>query len=594
MTDHAIDTNPTEVGPLLVPGKTRIRDADGFVGTVVYAGPVASAKNPNEIYAGISWDDTSRGKHDGSVLCRSTNQVVRHFHCGPTQGSFLRLSKLDRGVTLTLELLQSKYVEMQAPVIAPNNILPHTARTSSGKDKPIEFLGELQIRGRQQLEDIFKVSLRREGISRSDLSAQAGKSEFFSNIHDVDLAGNLLSDWGVVVEIIRQFPCLTDFSVAFNRIQDVCLPVLEPPLTNVKVLNLNHCGIESFESVLWVAKSMPSLVSLCVASADLSDMNQHSTLDGFLPSLRVLDCTNCKISSWDKQIQPYFGSLPLLEQLSLDENPIPRIEVDGYDCFVALKSLQLAATIISSWNDVDGVTRFKSLQALRLKSVPLTANLGQGEVRFLAIARIPALHLFNGSVVSLKERTEAERRYVTMIAHLLLKVEREHVNETAEKLEKAKTRVMADHPQYAVLLETHKGLILPASSGQSGGGDGLHKSSLASSVCNITISSMSSSSCSMEPLTKRLPGTLTVGRVKALCARSFGLDIDLMSLHFRTEVSYYWGGRHNSLDYANLRLGWHSNKLDCLYCSRMPSLLSLTMMTTLYRIMVSAMAPKFL
>lgn len=34
--------------PLLIPGETRIRDADGFVGTVVYVGPVASAKNADE------------------------------------------------------------------------------------------------------------------------------------------------------------------------------------------------------------------------------------------------------------------------------------------------------------------------------------------------------------------------------------------------------------------------------------------------------------------------------------------------------------------------------------------------------------------
>ena len=65
----------------LVVGETRIRDSDGFCGTIVYKGPVASAKDENEIYAGIAWDDASRGKHDGSVLCRRTNRIVRHFAC---------------------------------------------------------------------------------------------------------------------------------------------------------------------------------------------------------------------------------------------------------------------------------------------------------------------------------------------------------------------------------------------------------------------------------------------------------------------------------------------------------------------------------
>ena len=533
MTDHATESI-SSIGPLIT-GSTRIRDVDGFVGTVVYVGPVASAKNATEVYAGIVWDDTLRGKHDGSVVCRTTNQVVRHFRCGPTQGSFVRLNKLDRGVTLTADLLQSKYVELQAPVIAPNNILPHTASTSSGRDKPIEFLGELKIRQRQQLEDIHKVSLRREGISRMDSLSDEDRARF-QNIRDIDLAGNLLSDWVVVLNIMQQFPQLTDFSVAFNRIQDVNLPTMTPSLSNIKVLNLNHCGINSFQSVLWVAKSMPFLESLCVASSDLSDVEKYSTLDGLFSSLKVLDCSDCKLTSWEKQVKPYFGGLPLLEQFSLDDNPISSIPADDGSAFPALHALQLAGTAISTWSDVDGVNQL-NLRSLRLKSIPLTSNLGQGEVRFMAIARIPTLDYLNGSVVSSKERTEAERRYVTLIAHLFMKVEREHANDTVE-LEQAKDLLIAGHPQYRTLLEKHKGLILP-SSNQGSDGDNPAKSSLASSVCNVSISSMAASSCSMEPLTKRLPGTLTVGRLKALCGRAFGLDIDLMTLHFRTEVSRY-------------------------------------------------------
>ena len=93
---------------LIPPIYTRIRDADGFVGTVVYVGSVASSKSPQEQYAGIVWDDNSRGKHDGSVVCRQTNQIVRHFSCGSTQGSFLRLRKLDLGVILTAKLLREQ------------------------------------------------------------------------------------------------------------------------------------------------------------------------------------------------------------------------------------------------------------------------------------------------------------------------------------------------------------------------------------------------------------------------------------------------------------------------------------------------------
>lgn len=577
-------TRTTRIRSPLVAGETRIRDVDGFVGTVVYVGPVASAKNPQEHYAGIVWDDPSRGKHDGSVLCRTTNQVVRHFGgCGPTQGSFLRLNnKLDLGVPLTLELLQSKYVGLQAPVIAPNNILPHTARTSSGRDKPIEFLGELQIRRRQQLEDIHKVSLRREGIStvyplttQDKDSGSNGDDSIIQNIRDVDLAGNLLSNWKEVLNIMHQFPNLTDFSVAYNRIQDVTLPVMlaaPRPLDRIRILNLNHCGIQSFQTFLWVAKSMPSLESLCIASSDLSDIDQSSfpatALEGLLSHLRVLDCSDCHLSSWKNQVETYFGKLPSLEQLSLDDNPISCIPTRSDDqneasssssssssslFFPSLRALQLAGTTISTWSDLDGInTAVPNLQSLRLKNTPLTSTLGQGEVRFLCIARIPTLSYLNGSVVSTKERTEAERRYVTMVAHLLVKIEQQKAQQQQNgghddavvgddnDNDNPMKALLAGHPRFDVLVETHKGLILPTTSGMNHSNgtsqDNKLSSSLASSVCNVTISSMAASSCSMEPLIRRLPDTLTVGRLKALCARAFGLDMDLMSLHFRTEV----------------------------------------------------------
>lgn len=526
--------------PALVPGQTRIRDRDGFVATVVYVGPVASAKNSKEVYAGVVWDDPSRGKHDGSVVCRTTNQVVRHFGgCGPTQGSFLKVSKLDRGLPLTAELLKEKYVAMQAPVIAPNNLLPHTARTSKGLEKPIEFLGELQIRRRQQLEDIHKISLRREGISWAPTESEKGSltASYGENIRDIDLAGNLLSDWEEVLKIAREFPNLTDYSVAFNRIRDVQLPVSS--FDGIKVLNLKSCGIQSFETVLWVSQSMPNIESLCIASSDLSNMKDYEALEG-LEQLKIIDCSDCKLDSWDEQVQKVLGKLPNLQQLSLDDNPIPSIPQHSSEdtIFPKLSALQLAGTSISSWTDLEGINNgLPNLRSLRFKMTPLTSTLGKGEVRFLSVARIPNLDYFNGSVISTQERVEAERRYLTLVSHLLNKTEAEQVatSSSEEEAKVAKESILAEHPQFDRLREVHKTLVLPQANGSASNGG----NTLASTVCNVTISSMAASSCSMEPLVRRLPGSLTVGRLKALCGRAFGLDLDLMSLHFRTQADAF-------------------------------------------------------
>lgn len=52
----------------------------------------------------------------------------------------------------------------------------------------------------------------------------------------------------------------------------------------------------------------------------------------------------------------------------------------------------------------------------------------------------------------------------------------------------------------------------------------------------LTIRSMAAGSCDAQPLQKRLPRSLQVGRIKAMCARAFGVDVDLQILHFRVEV----------------------------------------------------------
>ena len=104
-----------------------------------------------------------------------------------------------------------------------------------------------------------------------------------------------------------------------------------------------------------------------------------------------------------------------------------------------------------------------------------------------------------------------------------------------ETFEADKDRLLSEHPQYSRLLEKHKNMVISnpkATNGAAG-------TNLAASVCNVTIRSMAPSSCDMEPIVRRLPDSLGVGRLKALCSRAFGLDVDLMSLHFRTEADAF-------------------------------------------------------
>ena len=78
---NTIDKKNSIVGmesPFLV--GCRVKDAEGYKATVRYIGPVAAAKNQEETWLGVEWDNQTRGKHDGSCV-DSKGDLHRYFDC---------------------------------------------------------------------------------------------------------------------------------------------------------------------------------------------------------------------------------------------------------------------------------------------------------------------------------------------------------------------------------------------------------------------------------------------------------------------------------------------------------------------------------
>ncbi len=455
------------------------------------------------------------------------------------------------GVALTPEVMRSRYVKPDAALIAPDNMLPHVARTAGGRDKPIEFWGEVKIRNRQQLEVVKEISLRMLGIARPCTAEQEGEMEEFRHLKYIDLAGNLLSDWEDVFVILRQFNNLESLSLASNRIKDLSPASIDGFLmTGMTSLNLNSTNITSFRTLQLIGSVMPDLKELCVAHSDLADLgsekNHHGDTIPVFQKLVLLDLSDCNLTSWVEQVLS-LRNLPKLESLILNDNAIDRIPPIERDLttFPELASLQLAGTLVSSWSTIDSLNSIPSLRSLRLRNTPLTSAMGVGEVRSVVIARLPNLELFNASPISERERTEAERRYVSNVARELLMISSGSLQSSADQSfasEKDADEVQANakqvevharHPRFHFLLEKHKETMMPSISRSDQSG----QTNIGDDVIGITIRSMAASSCDKEPLRKRIPTSLKVGRIKAMCAREFGLEIDLQILHFSVEVS---------------------------------------------------------
>ncbi|GAX25818.1 hypothetical protein FisN_17Lh223 [Fistulifera solaris] len=505
-------------------GKTRIRDASGCTATVVYIGPVASAKDPTEIYCGVVWDDFSRGKHDGSVVDRTTGNLVRHFHAPhPTSGSFLRIGKVDGGVELSPLLLRERYVTLNSDeLVAPHNLLPHTVQTASGRnDKVVEFLGELKIRSQQQLEDLTTVSLRRWGIS----SVQ--KSESWSSLNhftEVDLAGNLLFDWKDVATLLHVLPNLRNLSLACNRLGDVEFPDDMPQCLSLTHLNVRQTEIKSVESIMALGYVFPHLQELSLADCPIQCRSDDAKpLAAVFANLTFLDCTHCEFDTNSQVLAWAF--LPKLESLSLDDNPLLE-NWDGLDPeqhFSSLENLQLAGTGWKNWKELTvPLHHLPKLNRLRLRNCPLQNGLGSGGARMITIGHLPKLQMLNGSLITNSERKDAARWFVRTIRRMQQENQETDPANTSLKLD--------DNPQYIFWTTNHPDFVEGAQ--PISGSNGSSKA-LIDSIVSVTIRSMAANSCTMEPLVRRFPADLTVGRLKALCSRYFGLDLDLQALHYR-------------------------------------------------------------
>ena len=581
-----MDDSSSTTQMAIVVGRTRVRCHAGYRGTVAHVGPVASAplQDCDTIYAGIVWDDPSRGKHNGSVICRTTRQLVQHGFRSThaTAASFVKVSRIDTGRALTVDLLRQKYVDLEDEErVAPNNLLPHTAQTASGKNnKPIELLGELKIRQRQQLKDLTGISLRLAGISSVAAAGPQDPSwQQLRHVQELDLAGNLLWDWKHVWTLLGSqgdhhsctgLPNLRKLSLASNRLGDWDDNHHQLVYPKLRHLNVNETNIQKISTILALGQVFPSLEELVLAnnatnqpkfilepsctqqdthesSRIFSDENHdhdaedqdcaiHSSqLATVFSHLKFLDCSNCT-GLFTNPVQAW-SQLPNLQSLSLDSNPDitsfskRHLTASESDCihshsnmlfYPSLQHLQLAGSGISHWNNV--LEAWQSLTSLRLRSCPLATQCSRTQI----LAHLPHLQQLNASTVSRPERREAAR-------WCLWRQQQQTNNSDDDDDDDVVPEAILDYwkaefPELAAAADRHHRESPTSTTATHQLGSSFRPNEL--DVINVTIRSMAADSCTREPLIRRLPTQLTVSKIKALCARQFGLDRDLQTLHF--------------------------------------------------------------
>ncbi|VVA94930.1 unnamed protein product [Arabis nemorensis] len=476
------------------------------VGTVKYVGGVEGYSGT---WIGVDWDQDGDGKHDGSV-----NGVFYFNGRSQSSASFVRSQNLSRGITL-LQALDLRY------------------RTTSTKDEEdemyvlsaknkrvsIQLLGGDKIQDKlSHFEELTSASLSYLGVSSLGVSSDLGS--ILPNLKQLDLTGNLISDWEEIGALCEQLPALTTLNLSSNSLSNdvTCLPQLK----NIRVLVLNNSGM-SWTQVEKLRLSLPDIEELHLMGNMISAITSTSSENQAFNSLRLLNLDDNCISEWNEVLK--LSQLPCLEQLYLNKNKLSNIvhsvndnesSKKSSDPFPSLRCLLLGANNLGDLPSIDALNVFPKLVDIRLSDNPITDPVRGGVPRFVLVARLTNVQVLNGSEVRVREKKESEIRYVRMVM---------------SKLNNNSGEIELLHPRFYELKKLH-GIEDERASAENTG-----PKNMASGLISITLKCVGPSMGEKPQLTKKLPGSITVGKLKILCENFFKLKSIKLRLFLHEEGS---------------------------------------------------------
>ncbi|KAF9603547.1 hypothetical protein IFM89_037028 [Coptis chinensis] len=471
------------------------------IGTVKYIGPV---RGYSGTWVGVDWD-SGEGKHNGSI-----NGVTYFETKAEKSGSFVRGQNLSSGISF-LEALELRY-RSDSTKEEEDEMYVLSARN---KRVAIQLLGKDELQDRlSRFEELVGVSLSLLGIRSVGPPQQI--STVVPNLKELDLTANLLTEWKDVGSICEQLRNLAVLNLSHNHLARDINQL--PSLTNIRVLVLNSCGID-WTQVETLKQSLPSVEELHLMGNKLRTIVPAFSdyVQGF-DSLRVLNLEDNCFSAWDEIMK--LSCLKSLEQLHLSKNnleyifypdnnvgcddPMSVSESQG-SCFRPFKSLHcllLGANKIKDLASVDSLNFYHNLKDIRLSENPIVDPAKGGIPRFVLIARLAKVEILNGSEVRPRERKESEIRYVRFVM---------------SKLQLKTEEIKQLHPRFAELKYLH-GIEDEKSPTVVAG-----PQKMASGLLSITLKCVGASIGERPPITKKLPATTTVGKLKVLCENFFKL-----------------------------------------------------------------------
>lgn len=483
---------------------------------------------------GVEYDEPGHGKHNGA------HQGVQLFTCREGFGSFVKVEKVELGVSIQWQIAD-KYFASLLPDAASKASRAEVFDAveyvdSKGRDKevPVELVGRYELEQQQKrLESFVEVSLGESNLeSRYPEDVWEGDWSL-PNIRSLWLDKTLLRDWADVLAICELCPRLEWLSLARSHL----LPVppngaLGPPRGAPMQAPDSRLAIKPFTScvrtlvltetmVTWqdisaldTAGRFPFLEHLHLPRNQLSDgvpADLWAPERCPLPRLKSLVLDDNGIADWGV-LRRATSTFSTLESLHLNANLLGAtleglVSAGADETPRRLTALSLAENRLESWRAIGALAAYALLE-LKVQKNPLTegaAPVASAQlVRQVIIALMPTLMRLNASQVTAKERTAAERYFLSMV---------QQQSPVVQALSED-----CDVTTHAARLRALHG---DASGGVATEQAQASRAALVHSLVEVTLRPIGAAVLDRPPVKKRVPHTMTVGELARLCQSIF-------------------------------------------------------------------------
>lgn len=238
-----------------------------------------------------------------------------------------------------------------------------------------------------------------------------------SELIELDLAANHLSQWSEISKIIDELPKLSILNLSNNKLGAIKSGDKLPTYPQLSTLILNRTRI-SWTDVGHLIEILPQLKELHLSANSftrveidtvrcdngIAIVQKHENLERL-----CLDYN--PIRSWNEAVR--LGRIfPKLRSLSLCGCPIASLECSTPkigDVFPELDYLNLNDTNLDSWDDIFQLTKFVKLRKLCIRRLPLFEAYTEckHKVWILLVGILPALKMLNNSVILNEDRWDA-------------------------------------------------------------------------------------------------------------------------------------------------------------------------------------------